>query len=91
MTVTCTFDVSFCSLDGFGVAGRNWTGYWGKQAPELLAHRLALYSEEQRMVFGAKEGGASPHGRLSPRLPEALAVTRRVSVRGAIMIGGQRI
>src|SRR6185437_16200053 len=27
--------------------------YWGKQGPELLAHRLSLYSEEQRMVFGA--------------------------------------
>lgn len=31
----------------------NWGGYWGKQGPELLDHRLALYSEEQRMVFGA--------------------------------------
>ncbi|MFI0410436.1 dihydrofolate reductase family protein [Actinomadura sp. 3N508] len=52
MTVTYTFDV-FSSLDGFGAAGGNWTGYWGKQGPELLDHRLALYSEEQRMVFGA--------------------------------------
>ncbi|MEU6040574.1 dihydrofolate reductase family protein [Actinomadura sp. NPDC047616] len=52
MTVTYTFDV-FSSLDGFGSAGGNWTGYWGKQGPELLEHRLALYSQEQRMVFGA--------------------------------------
>ena len=52
MTATYTFDV-FSSLDGFGAAGGNWTGYWGKQGPELLAHRLALYSEQQRMVFGA--------------------------------------
>jgi dihydrofolate reductase len=52
MTATYTFDV-FSSLDGFGGAGGNWTGYWGKQGPELLDHRLALYSEEQRMVFGA--------------------------------------
>ncbi|MFL6134220.1 MAG: dihydrofolate reductase family protein [Nocardioidaceae bacterium] len=52
MTVTYTFDV-FCSLDGFGAASGDWTGYWGKQGPELLDHRLALYSEEQRMVFGA--------------------------------------
>src|SRR5438876_3663043 len=53
MTATYTFDV-FSSLDGFGSAsGGNWTGYWGKQGPELLDHRLALYSEEQRMVFGA--------------------------------------
>jgi hypothetical protein len=29
------------------------TRVWGKQGPELLDHRLALYDEEQRMVFGA--------------------------------------
>ena len=52
MTATYTFDV-FSSLDGYGAAGGDWSGYWGKQGPELLAHRLALYSEEQRMVFGA--------------------------------------
>ncbi len=52
VTATYTFDV-FSSLDGFGAAGGNWTGYWGKQGPELLDHRLALYGQEQRMVFGA--------------------------------------
>src|SRR5437762_6937567 len=53
MTATYTFDV-FSSLDGFGSAsGGDWGGYWGKQGPELLEHRLALYSQEQRMVFGA--------------------------------------
>src|SRR6185295_4868637 len=52
MTATYTFDV-FSSLDGYGAAGPDWTGYWGKQGPELLEHRLALYGEEQRMVFGA--------------------------------------
>ena len=52
MTATYTFDV-FSSLDGYGAAGGDWTGYWGKQGPELLAHRLALYDGEQRMVFGA--------------------------------------
>ena len=53
MTATYTFDV-FSSLDGFGsYSGGNWGGYWGKQGPELLEHRLALYGEEQRMVFGA--------------------------------------
>jgi len=52
MPTTYTFDV-FSSLDGFGAASGNWTGYWGKQGPELLDHRLALYGEEQRMVFGA--------------------------------------
>ena len=31
----------------------SWGGYWGKQGPELLDHRLASYGEEKRMVFGA--------------------------------------
>lgn len=53
MTAAYTFDV-FSSLDGFATAsGGTWGGYWGKQGPELLARRLALYSQEQRMVFGA--------------------------------------
>jgi dihydrofolate reductase len=52
MTVTYTWDV-FSSLDGFGSASANWSGYWGKQGPELLDHRLALYAADQRMVFGA--------------------------------------
>ena len=52
MTATYTFDV-FSSLDGFGAAGGDWSGYWGKQGPELLDHRLGLYGSEQRMVFGA--------------------------------------
>ncbi|MER7173937.1 dihydrofolate reductase family protein [Streptomyces mesophilus] len=56
MSVTYTFDV-FSSLDGYGAAGGDWTGYWGKQGPELLEHRLALYEEEQRMVFGAATFG----------------------------------
>jgi dihydrofolate reductase len=52
MTATYTFDV-FSSLDGYGSTSGDWGGYWGKQGPELLDHRLALYSAEQRMVFGA--------------------------------------
>src|SRR5579884_336899 len=53
MAATYTFDV-FSSLDGFGsVSGGDWGGYWGKHGPELLDRRLALYSEKQRMVFGA--------------------------------------
>src|SRR5690349_7080278 len=52
MTATYTFDV-FSSLDGYGAASGDWTGYWGKQGPELLDHRLDVYSEDQRMVFGA--------------------------------------
>src|SRR4051794_8870512 len=52
MTATYTFDV-FSSFDGYGSHHGDWGGYWGKQGPELLDHRLALYSSEQRMVFGA--------------------------------------
>jgi hypothetical protein len=53
MTATYTVDV-FSSLDGFGsYDGGNWGGYWGKQGPGFLDRRLALYGEEQRMVFGA--------------------------------------
>ncbi|MEV4149496.1 dihydrofolate reductase family protein [Amycolatopsis sp. NPDC049691] len=52
MTATYTFDV-FASLDGFGSHYGDWGGYWGKQGPELLAHRLAQYRDDQRMVFGA--------------------------------------
>src|SRR6201995_1969904 len=54
MSATYTFDV-FSSLDGFGsVSGGDWGGYWGKRGPGLLDHRLPLYRNEQRMVFGAK-------------------------------------
>ena len=52
MPATYTFDV-FSSLDGYGAAGGDWTGYWGKQGPELLDHRHALYGAEQRLVLGA--------------------------------------
>ena len=54
MTATYTFDV-FSSLDGYGSFGADgdWGGYWGKQGPELLDHRLAMFGQEQRMVFGA--------------------------------------
>ncbi len=52
MTASYTFDV-FCSLDGYGSHNGDWGGYWGKQGPELLDHRLRVYSSEQRMVFGA--------------------------------------
>lgn len=54
MTATYTVDV-FSSLDGFGSfdADGDWGGYWGKQTPQFLQHRLAQYSEELRMVLGA--------------------------------------
>ena len=54
MTATYTFDV-FSTLDGFGSYDDDgdWGGYWGKQGPEFLDRRRALYDEEQRMVLGA--------------------------------------
>ena len=54
MTATYTFDI-FSSLDGYGSYREpgDWGGYWGKQGPELLDHRLALYGGDHRMVFGA--------------------------------------
>ena len=56
MAATYTWDI-FSSLDGYGsydVEGTaDWGGYWGKQGPELLAHRLDMFGEEQRMVSGA--------------------------------------
>jgi dihydrofolate reductase len=54
MTATYTFDV-FTSLDGNASYAQpgDWGGYWGKQGPEFLEHRNAVYEGEQRMVFGA--------------------------------------
>ncbi|MFD1827104.1 dihydrofolate reductase family protein [Mumia zhuanghuii] len=54
MTATYTFDV-VSTIDGFGSygGGGDWGGYWGKQGPEFLDHRLAQYEAEQRMVLGA--------------------------------------
>ena len=52
MSATYTFDV-FSSLDGFAAATGDWSGYWGKQGPDLLQHRLESFGPEQRMVFGA--------------------------------------
>jgi dihydrofolate reductase len=52
MTATYTFDI-FSSVDGYGTHNGDWGGYWGKQGPELIAHRNAQYDAEQRMVFGA--------------------------------------
>src|SRR5438874_9104636 len=52
MTATYTFDI-FSTLDGYGFHNGDWGGYWGKQGPELLDRRLAVYDAKQRMVFGA--------------------------------------
>ena len=54
MTATYTFDV-YATLDGYGSYDENgdWGGYWGKQGPELLDRRFAMYDPGQRMVLGA--------------------------------------
>lgn len=54
MTATYTFDV-LSTLDGYGSYGPDgdWGGYWGKQGPEFLDRRLAMYDAGQRMVLGA--------------------------------------
>jgi dihydrofolate reductase len=54
VSATYTFDV-FSSLDGYGsyAGDGDWGGYWGKQGPELLDHRLASFDTPHRMVFGA--------------------------------------
>ena len=54
MTAVYTWDV-FSTLDGYGSfsEGADWGGYWGRQGPELLAHRASLFDTDQRMVFGA--------------------------------------
>jgi len=54
MTAAYTWDV-FSTLDGYGSFGpdADWGGYWGKQGPELLAHRASQLETEQHMVFGA--------------------------------------
>jgi dihydrofolate reductase len=53
MTAVYTWDV-FSTLDGYGSYGPDgdWGGYWGKHGPEFLHNRLAVVSEEQRMVLG---------------------------------------
>jgi dihydrofolate reductase len=54
VTAVYTWDV-FSTLDGYGSYGEDgdWGGYWGRQGPELLEHRAALFEAGQRMVFGA--------------------------------------
>lgn len=55
MVATYTFDV-FSTLDGFGSYDEDgdWGGYWGKEGPEFIEHRLELYRPEQRMVLGGE-------------------------------------
>jgi hypothetical protein len=54
----------------------------------VLARTVAcpVPPEARPRLRGARTGTAQP-----PRLPEPLVVTRRVSVRGSVMVGGQKI
>ncbi|HEX8206652.1 MAG TPA: dihydrofolate reductase family protein [Solirubrobacteraceae bacterium] len=54
MPSTYTFDV-VSTLDGYGSYNSegDWGGFWSKHGPEFLAHRLAQYEADQRMVLGA--------------------------------------
>jgi hypothetical protein len=51
-----------------------------------VVRTLAVPAHARARLRGARSGTAGP-----PQLPEPLHVQRRVSIRGAIMIGGQRI
>ena len=54
MPASYTWDV-FSTLDGYGSYGPegDWGGYWSKEGPEFVGHRLDLYRAEQRLVLGA--------------------------------------
>jgi hypothetical protein len=53
MSARYTFDV-FSSRDGFGGSSdASQGGYWGKQGPELLDHRLASYGEGPAVIIRA--------------------------------------
>lgn len=71
MTATYTFDV-FSTLDGFGAHHGDWGGYWGKQGPELLGHRLEVFDQAHRMVFGANTYRAHAQMLTAGVEPEAL-------------------
>ena len=97
MTAIYTADI-FSTVDGFAAPQPGtWGGYWDKQGPELLDHRDALYSEEQRMVFGANtyqlfravraDAGLEPRGRQG-RGPMGRQVEEVAGHRGVDHAGG---
>jgi hypothetical protein len=49
MTATYTFD-AFSSLDGCGAASGSWTGYLGKQGPELVENQT-LDGNIQQLIY----------------------------------------
>ena len=79
MTALYTFDV-FSTLDGYGSYGPqgDWGGYWGKDGPEFLDRRLALYRAPQRLVLGAN----TIRMRSLPAVPTCSEVTRAEILQG---------
>ena len=64
-----------------------WTGHPHRSAGVLVRTVACPVPPEARpRLRGARPGTAQP-----PRLPAPLVVTRRISARGAIMVGGQGI
>ena len=51
MSTTLTVDF-FMSLDGYGSA-EGWTGYWGKEGPEIRQDRVDTFNQDQVLVLGA--------------------------------------
>ena len=80
MTVTYTFEI-FYTLDGYGSYGPDgyWGGYWGKQGPELLSRRLALFDAKLRMVSEPPRFESSC--RCWPRVPKNSMFATRGSPR----------
>lgn len=88
MTATYTFDV-FSSLDGFGSygPGGDWGAYWGKQGPDLLERRLAVYGQATRMVFGANTFRLFAEMRSSPEGAELFdpSIIRMISLPATVV------
>ncbi|ANY06160.1 hypothetical protein AFB00_07445 [Pseudonocardia sp. HH130630-07] len=63
MTATYTVDL-FTSLDGYGSynGAGDWGGYWGKQGPELLGHRLGCVSQCAEPGDDCLQDGAAAEG-----------------------------
>jgi hypothetical protein len=70
-------------------AGLAWLTMRGQRDPDVDEQdqpACPVPPEARPRLRGARPGTAQP-----PRLPEPLVITRRVSARGSVMVGGQRI
>ena len=83
----------FSSLDGYGAASGDWTGYWGKQGPELLENATVVSGDAVDVVARLKEESEVPlrsHGSLSMnRALMAAGLVDRVQVTLFPVITGQ--